>query len=214
MPICRIGVLSDTHGPLPDKVFELMDGNWDENELWGRVWRQALCRYDGQGRLFLEEASVGTEPAGPRPPLPRRRCDLIVHAGDIGPQSVLDELGAIARTVAVLGNNDYDRYWCSDGDARAFRSLDADGLELCVAHIPRDLDAALHGRGPLQPPLVKREPHLAIHGHTHVPKLAQQGNHALLCPGSPTRGRNGSGRNVALVDVVDGRLESISFVEV
>lgn len=207
MAAIRIGVLSDTHGPLPDSVFNLLSGHWGEAELNGRVWKQARCRYDTDGRLSLEEAQEPVE-------LSPRACDLIVHAGDIGPQSVLDELGAIARTVAVLGNNDYDRYWCSDGDVRAFRSLNADGVEICVAHIPRDLDAAIHGREPLQPRLVKGEPDLAIHGHTHVPKLVQQGNHVLLCPGSPTKARNGSGHNLALVDMVDGRLDLISFVEV
>lgn len=207
MTAMRIGILSDTHGPLPSAVFDLFRGAWAEDELNGRIWRQAHCRYGDDGHLMLEEAQPPEE-------LAPTACDLIVHAGDIGPQSVLDELGAMARTVAVLGNNDYDRYWCSDGDVRAFRSLCAEGLELCVAHIPRDLDAALHGRGPLQPPLVKAEPHLAIHGHTHVPKLTREGDHVLLCPGSPTKARNGSGHNVALVDAIDGRPAVISFVEV
>lgn len=207
MATLRIGILSDTHGPLPDTVFDLLRGVWPEAELNGCLWRQVRCRYDSEGRLSTEDANPPTELA----PAP---CGLIVHAGDIGPQNVLDELGAIARTIAVLGNNDYERYWCSDGDVRAFRSLNAGGVELCVAHIPRDLDAALHGRGPLQPPLVKAEPHLAIHGHTHVPKAVQEGNHVLLCPGSPTKARNGSGHNLVLADAVDGRLSTLSFIEV
>ena len=215
MPTLRIGVLSDTHGPLPESVFDLMSGAWSEGELNGRLWRQALCRHEGGGSLSLEEAVIGQEGrTEPLRPLSSRRCGLIAHCGDIGPQSVLDELGAIARTVAVLGNNDYERYWCSDGDVRTFRSFQAEGVEVCMAHIPRDLDAALYGRGPLQPALVRQEPQLALHGHTHVPRLSLQGSHVLLCPGSPARGRNGSGHNVALVDVADGKLDAISFIEV
>src|SRR5207245_10138969 len=39
--------------------------------------------------------------------------DLIVHAGDIGSAAILAELGAIAPTVAVRGNNDRDAWAAS-----------------------------------------------------------------------------------------------------
>jgi len=50
-----------------------------------------------------------------------RGCDHIVHGGDVGDQKVLQELGAIAPTTAVRGNNDKGggpgacrtRSWCS-----------------------------------------------------------------------------------------------------
>lgn len=38
-------------------------------------------------------------------------CDLIVHAGDVGAPTVLEELRAIAPVVAVLGNNDKGQPW-------------------------------------------------------------------------------------------------------
>ena len=136
MPTLRIGVLSDTHGPLPESVFDLMSGAWSEGELNGRLWRQALCRHEGGGSLSLEEAVIGQEGrTEPLRSLSSRRCGLIAHCGDIGPQSVLDELGAIARTVAVLGNNDYERYWCSDGDVRTFRSFQAEGVVLVLGDV-------------------------------------------------------------------------------
>ena len=40
------------------------------------------------------------------------RCaDLIVHAGDVGAEQVLDALGAIAPVIAVRGNNDTGEKW-------------------------------------------------------------------------------------------------------
>ena len=44
-----------------------------------------------------------------------RGVDLIVHAGDVGSAEVLERLRAIARVVAVRGNNDRDAW------ARALR---------------------------------------------------------------------------------------------
>ena len=35
-----------------------------------------------------------------------RGCDHIVHGGDVGSQAILQELAAIAPTIAVRGNND------------------------------------------------------------------------------------------------------------
>lgn len=204
MGLKRIGILSDTHGSLPEAVFELLDGQWSDERLAKGAWRQT-SEADGLPRPCEEPGLVA---------LASRRCDLILHAGDIGGQRILDELCAIAPTIAVTGNNDHDRLWCSDGDVRAFRSLAFEGVGIAMAHIPADLHAALYGRPPLQPRLVAEEPQLAIHGHTHVPKLAREGDHVLLCPGSPTKARNGSGHNVALIDAVDGRLAAISFIEV
>lgn len=213
MPTLRIGVLSDTHGPLPESVFDLMSGAWSEGELNGRLWRQALCRHEGGGSLSLEEAVIGQEGrTEPLRPLSSRRCGLIAHCGDIGPQSVLDELGAIARTVAVLGNNDYATYWCSDGTVQDHRSLTVDGVNLFVQHIPQEMELSLHGRPPLRPALVTTQPDLAIHGHTHVPRLEAHGTRITLCPGSPTRARRGSGHAAALVDIEDGRIVDIYLV--
>lgn len=204
----RIGVVSDTHGLLPQEVFALFSGQWDE----ARLRRAAQERYrvvgDAEGRVSLERVA-------PEAPLlaGTRSCDLILHAGDIGMQGALDELGAIAHTVAVLGNNDHVPYWCSDGDVRPFRSLTFGGMDIAMQHIPADLERSLHGRSPLVVPSVPEMPRLAVHGHTHVPRVDLDGSCVVLCPGSPTQARRGSGHHVALVDVRDGRPCEISLID-
>lgn len=204
----RIGVLSDTHGALPQAVFDLFNGDWSAEELRERTGARWLVEHDGEGAVSLTEAAPESGPAAGS-----RACDLILHAGDIGPQSVLDELGAIARTIAVLGNNDRTPFWCSDGDVRPFRSLTFEGVDIALQHIPADLERSLHGKPPLIAPSVKAMPNLAVHGHTHVPRLAVDGETVVLCPGSPTQARRGSGHHAALVDVRDGRLAEISFID-
>lgn len=208
MEMARIGVVSDTHGTLPREAFELFAGQWSNVELNERVaWRFAIS-YDTSRLASLEEISTcAAEPLTSRP------CDLILHAGDIGVQSVLDELGAIARTIAVLGNNDRVPFWCSDGDVRPFRSLTFGGVRIALQHIPTDLDRSLHGKPPLIEPSMPTLPDLAIHGHTHVPRIELDDDCILLCPGSPTQARRGSGHRVALVDLENDHLSEAIFFD-
>lgn len=200
----RIGIVGDTHGALPEAVFTLFGGTWSEDALADHILMAATPLHGSDGSISLDAQQAS--------PLHSQACDLIIHAGDIGPQSVLDELGAIARTVAVLGNNDYATYWCSDGTVQDHRSLTVDGVNLFVQHIPQEMELSLHGRPPLRPALVTTQPDLAIHGHTHVPRLEAHGTRITLCPGSPTRARRGSGHAAALVDIEDGRIADIYLV--
>ncbi len=204
----RIGVVSDTHGPLPQEVCDLFNGQWSTEDLRARTTERYRILLDGNGAPALEKMA-SNDPL----PIDARACDLILHAGDIGVQSVLDELGAIARTIAVLGNNDRTPYWCSDGDVRPFRSLAFCGVNIALQHIPADLARSLHGRPPLIEPSVPALPHLAVHGHTHVPRIELDDGCVLLCPGSPAQARRGSGHHVALVDLEGGRLSTVSFVD-
>lgn len=200
----RIGVISDTHGKLPDDAFRLLNGEWSSEELANAITRVVNVTYAEDGTVAFEDAepeSVGTA-----------KPDLILHAGDICAQSVLDELGAITRTIAVLGNNDYDAYWCSDGEVRDYRSITVDGVNIFMQHIPQDMEISLKGRPPLRPALVSTQPDLAIHGHTHVPRLEAHGARITLNPGSTTRGRDGSGHAAAFVDIEDERIQRIALI--
>ncbi len=204
----RIGVISDTHDKLPDGAFELFCGGWDDERL-NRAASQVLRCSRAEDAPTLED--VAGEADGW---LDACKVDFVLHAGDVCRQSILDELEAIAPCVAVLGNNDCEPLLASDGRVQPFRSLRWEGVEVAMAHIPQDLRRALEGRPPLAPRLVQREPDLAVYGHTHVPDVRIEGAHVLLNPGSPSRGRNGSGHNVALVDVEGGRLARIAIVAV
>lgn len=200
----RIGVVSDTHGKLPQEAFDLLNGDWNVEKLRDRISRCVRVRSSVDGHPCLEEEAPTSVDA--------RACDFILHLGDIGMQQVLDELGAIARTVAVLGNNDLMPYWCSDGDVRPFRCLTFEGVDIAMQHRPTDLERSLHGKPPLIEPSVRKPPHLAVHGHTHVPRLELDGDVIVLCPGSPTQARRGSGHHIVLIDLADGEVDAIMFV--
>ena len=139
-------------------------------------------------------------------------CDFIIHAGDIG-RGVLEDLRAIAPVIAVLGNNDYPSQYPG---LDYFASPSFKGVRFLVSHTPVDLTAALRGnRGVLSPgdPL----PHVAIHGHTHVPNLERGmvGNPGgwLLCPVSVSRPRGGSKRTVAKIVIDKGAVKSVKLIQ-
>ena len=114
--------------------------------------------------------------------------DLILHAGDIGGQDILDALGELAPVYAVRGNND----WGSWGETIPLtRELDLGGMKVIMAHMKRDLP------GDLSPYA------LAVTGHTHKYSEARQGGLLLLNPGSCGPRRFGQPVTLALAELTD-----------
>lgn len=140
-------------------------------------------------------------------------CDHIIHAGDICAPDILAELAALAPVTAVLGNNDYREY---GADVNRYATPTIGGVRFLVTHTPDDLERAFSGRtSALQPgdPI----PTVAIHGHTHVPRFIK-GREAspasmIICPGSVTRPRAGSKRTVVKLELTDGAVQNVRFVE-
>lgn len=140
-------------------------------------------------------------------------CDFIVHAGDIGDPSILDELRNLAPVCAVLGNNDFDEY---GHDVRWYANELIGGVRFLVMHTPADLKCALVGRSDVIKP-GEPMPEVAVHGHTHVPEIVTgseaRGAGVIICPGSPTRPRNGSKPSVAKVLIEDEHVKKAWIVE-
>jgi putative phosphoesterase len=122
-----------------------------------------------------------------------RGVDLILHAGDIGALSVLDQLRALAPVEAVAGN--------------------MDGPEV-QAMLPRRKVLSLgnyvigliHGKYRLdeQQEMVRKEFNsvdLIVYGHSHQPFWGKVGDVLFLNPGSPTDNRHAPYHSVALLTV-------------
>jgi len=105
--------------------------------------------------------------------------DAIIHAGDIGPYKLVQDMEAIAPTTAVLGN--------TDGDMPINESavVMLDGKKFFVQHIvdPHRLQATLRER------LKRIEPDVVVFGHTHMPFCETLGGVLFLNPGSVTQPR-------------------------
>jgi len=128
--------------------------------------------------------------------------DLIVHAGDIGPFSILLKLENCAPTIAVRGNNDFN------SALKLIEKTWAAGFTILVAHTPQ------HLRHALAEAHITDSPALAIHGHTHIPEFKQQDNVTTICPGSATHPRVPGGPTVMLLELKDGAILSHRLVKV
>ena len=97
--------------------------------------------------------------------------ERIVHAGDVGSPSVLEELRAIAPVVAVRGNNDR-------GDWASRLPLTE------VVEVGEALLYLIHDLGELDLDPAAAGFHVVVSGHSHRPKLERRDGVLYLNPGS------------------------------
>lgn len=117
--------------------------------------------------------------------------DRIIHAGDIGPYSLLLELERIAPVTAVCGNT--DQYEIRDR-VPDIAELDLMGHKVAVMHghqlgtpTPAGLRAALP------------EARIIVYGHTHQPRVDREDGVLLVNPGSASVPRLGLGPSVGIL---------------
>ncbi len=114
-------------------------------------------------------------------------CDVIFHAGDVCDPSILSQLAEIAPCHAVAGN-------CDEDDTLGLTSLEVvAGLRVLVHHGHLPVDEAAF------------RPDIVITGHTHVPKVEQDGRLLRLNPGSAGPRRFNLPVTVARITVRQGR---------
>lgn len=100
-----------------------------------------------------------------------KTCDLIIHAGDICGQEVIDALQSIQRTVFVRGNMDRG----SPGAAiQETEAVDFAGRHFYVLHDLHTLN--------LDPKAAGLD--AVIHGHSHQPDITFKHGVLFLNPGS------------------------------
>lgn len=100
--------------------------------------------------------------------------ELILHAGDVGGDDILDELELIAPVRAVYGNTD------EPGQPRLVTAIDMelDGVRIHVSHG--------HEVGSPTPDklLAKYDADVIVYGHTHKQLVFQDGPRLVVNPGA------------------------------
>jgi putative phosphoesterase len=128
-----------------------------------------------------------------------RAADLILHAGDVVAEPVLDELEALGPPIhAVHGNMD---------DAALRERLP----QTLVVETGEVRIGMTHDPGPRagrEERLARRFPGCAavVYGHTHVPQVARAGDVWILNPGSPTERRRAPKHTMLVLEIIAGRI--------
>lgn len=100
-------------------------------------------------------------------------CDLIIHAGDVGKEEILDELRAIAPVAAVRGNIDKGSVAEKFPDREV---VELEGCKLLVLHDLAELEIELDpGEAGYQ---------AVIFGHSHRPLIETRQGVLYFNPGS------------------------------
>ena len=131
--------------------------------------------------------------------------ELILHAGDITSQSVIDELEAIAPVVAVEGN--MDRV-VGEIDLPAAKVIEVEGHKIGIIH------GEVYPRGDTQHlyyNALQLGVDILVSGHSHIAQLEKVKDVILVNPGSPTNPRL-SDPSVALMER-NGNEISIEFIQ-
>jgi putative phosphoesterase len=100
-----------------------------------------------------------------------RGLELILHAGDIGDSTVLEDLKAIAPVVAVRGNNDKGA-WAED--IPHWEVVEVGAVFIYMVHDLNEMD--------MRP--TPAEFQVVISGHSHRPLIDERNGVLYLNPGS------------------------------
>lgn len=120
------------------------------------------------------------------------RCDVVVHAGDVGADAVLDACGG-ARVRAVRGNNDTAAKWRGAAHTLAALperlTLALPGGELAIEHGHRHAPAVRHARLRAAYPRARA----VVYGHSHRQVVDRATLPWVLNPGASGHARTFGG---------------------
>ncbi|MBV8136721.1 MAG: metallophosphoesterase family protein [Deltaproteobacteria bacterium] len=150
-----------------------------------------------------------------------RGIDLVMHAGDVYVNRVLDELAQIAPVIAALGNGDegldgHQHRLAADDRVREAHLLKLEGVRIGLVHaIPTPdetsqevFERAMHRHfgGPVD---------VVVQGHSHIEGVVRFGATLVVNPGSATLPRNLTNipGTVAILEVADGVVRSAQIVQ-
>ena len=123
--------------------------------------------------------------------------ELILHAGDVGGDAILDELEVIAPVLAVYGNTD------APVDPRLAASIDLEigGVRVHVSH-GHELGS------PTPEKLLERySADVIVYGHTHKQLVVRADGRLVVNPGAAGARRFKLEPSVARLTIADGRAE-------
>ncbi len=121
--------------------------------------------------------------------------DRIIHAGDIGHESILDDLRKIAPVTAVLGNVDSTILM---PELTETEIVEMEGVRIYVLHDLSRLD--------LNPKVAGIS--AVISGHTHEPRIFERAGVLYINPGSAGQRRFSLPVSIGFLRIADGQVSA------
>lgn len=131
--------------------------------------------------------------------------DLILHAGDVCGQHVLDRLASIAPVRAVSGNNDTGALSL---DAPEWRTEDLAGYRILILH---QLGKPEHPSPVASRLIAARRPDIVVSGHSHQGRVDVRQGMLFLNPGGAGRKRFRLLRSAALLSLAPREAKATLF---
>jgi uncharacterized protein len=130
--------------------------------------------------------------------------DVILHAGDVGPPDVLDELDALAPVHAVMGNTDMHELRPRAHDVL---ELELEGRKVVVLHG--------HQLGSPTPEALRAahaDADIIIYGHTHRQRVDTVDGCLIINPGAAGPARFDLKPTVAVLTLESGRAPAVEHL--
>lgn len=122
--IYKISLISDTHMRLSHSAYDAINGDFDKQQIYHNEELYTGNSND-LANLYIDKDVFNC-----------KKPDLIIHAGDIGRQDIIDLLEDVAPLVAVNGNCDFGSFMTSNGETQDFEYMVFHELPIAVAHQP------------------------------------------------------------------------------
>jgi uncharacterized protein len=119
---------------------------------------------------------------------------LILHAGDVGGDEILDELALIAPVHAVFGNTD------EVGNTRLRKAID-----MVIGDVTIHVSHGHELGAPKPEKLIARyAADVIVYGHTHIPLVTRAGGRLVVNPGAAGPARFEIVPSVAILEISNG----------
>ncbi|MBX7246891.1 MAG: metallophosphatase family protein [Candidatus Sumerlaeaceae bacterium] len=121
--------------------------------------------------------------------------NYILHAGDVGKDSILDDLEEIAPVHAVSGNVDFPLI--ARRPLKFFSNIGGVSIGMTHGHL---LDPGDYNLSAVEM-FAAEKPRIIIHGHSHVAKNEVLGETTILNPGAACKPRFRDVSSIAIIEV-------------
>jgi uncharacterized protein len=132
--------------------------------------------------------------------------DIILHAGDVGPPSIVTELESIAPVHAVLGNTDS---WELRPRVREMVELELEGFRILVIH-GHQLGSPTADR--LRAAYPRAD--IIVYGHTHRQRVDRVDGMMVVNPGAAGAARFELKPSVGILTLSAGGEPSVEIIEI